>query len=198
MIKKRGEPATERVVPTARRLHEMSRPDKRKALVRSLTRGTVGVTALLLAYGYLPLAAETNAALVVRILAAGIIMVVFVVYEIRMISRAEFPQLRAADALLVGVTLITVVFASIYLSMSKASPPSFNEALDRTGAMYLTMTTLTTIGYGDVVARTNAARVAVMIQMVFNVAFIGLAVKWISFTARRRLLGSDRSMGELE
>jgi hypothetical protein len=196
VINKRGEPATERIVPTAKRLQEMSRPDKRKALVRSLTRGAVGVALLLLAYGLLPLAAETNAALVVRVIGAAFIMLVFVVYELRMISRAELPQLRAADALLIGVTLIVVVFASIYLSMSKATPAAFSESLDRTGAMYLTMTTLSTIGYGDVVARTNPARIAVMIQMVFNVAFIGLAVKLISFTARRRLDGSVRSATE--
>jgi len=189
-------PAAKREVPNARRLHEMTRREKRKALVRSLARGTVGTAALLLAYGFLPLAAETNTGIVVRIISAGIIIVLFVVYEIHMISKAEFPQLRAADALMVGVTLIVVVFASLYLSMSKASAPSFSETLDRTGAMYLTMTTLSTVGFGDVVARTNAARITVMMQMVFNVAFIGLAVKWISYTARRRLETSDRALGD--
>ena len=191
MIKKRGEPATERVVPTARRLHEVSRPDKRKAVIRSLVRATVGVTLLLFAYGLLPLSAATNAELVVRIIIAGIVIVLFVVCEIYVISHSEFPQLRAADALLIGVTLIVVIFASIYLSMSRATVGSFSEPLDRTGAMYLTMTTLSTVGYGDVVAKTNPARLTVMLQMVFNVAFIGLAVKWISFTARRRLQVSE-------
>ena len=108
--------------------------------------------ALLLAYGFLPLAAETNTGIVVRIISPESSSLLFVVYEIQMISKAEFPQLRAADALMVGVTLIVVVFASTYLSMSKASPGAFSESLDRTGAMYLTMTTLSTIGYGDVVA----------------------------------------------
>ena len=53
------------------------------------------------------------------------------------------------------------------------------------------MTTLTTVGYGDVVAKNDSARITVMIQMAFNVAFIGLAVKWITFTARRRLGGAE-------
>lgn len=179
------------MVPTARRLHEISRREKRKALVRSIVRGTTGVTLLLLAYGYLPLSAATNGALVVRVIGAAILMTLFVVGEIKMISHSEFPQLRAADALIVGVTLIMVLFASIYLSMSRANASSFSEPLGRTGAMYLTMTTLSTVGYGDIVAETDAARITVMIQMVFNVAFIGLAVKWISYTARRRLASSD-------
>jgi voltage-gated potassium channel len=177
----------------------VSRREKRKALVHSLMRGTAGVSFLLLAYGYLPLSAATNRALVIRVIVAAIMISLFVVAEIKVISRSEFPQLRAADALLIGVTLILVVFASIYLSMSRADASSFSEPLGRTGAMYLTMTTLSTVGYGDVVAKTDAARITVMIQMVFNVAFIGLAVKWISFTARRRLESTDLpAMGELD
>ncbi len=191
VVKQPEEPASRNGVPTARRLREISRREKRKALVRSLARGATGVVLLLLAYGYLPLSAATNSAIVMRIICAAILITLFVVGEIRMISRSEFPQLRAVDALIIGVTLIVVVFASIYLSMSRANASSFNESLGRTGAIYLAMTTLSTVGYGDIVATTDAARIAVMIQMVFNVAFIGLAVKGIAFTARRRLETSD-------
>jgi len=191
VAKLRGEPASQRVVPTAKRLREISRREKRKAIVRSLIRGTLGVALLLLAYAFLPLSAATNSELIVRVIIGAILIILFVVFEVQMIAQSEFPPLRAADALIIGVTLILVVFASIYLSMSRANAASFNETLNHTGAMYLTMTTLSTVGYGDIVAKTQAARVAVMIQMVFNVAFIGLAVKWISFTARKRLESSD-------
>jgi hypothetical protein len=187
------------VVPTAKRLNEMTRPDKRKAVLRSLWRATASVALLLLGYGLLPLAARTTTDLVIRIIIAGIVVIGFVLYEVRMISRSEFPQLRAADALMIGITLIVVLFSSIYLSMSKTNGASFSESLDRTGAMYLTMTTLSTVGFGDVVAKTDGARITVMIQMVFNVAFIGLAVKWISFTARRRFDNTAQSgIGGLE
>ena len=47
------------------------------------------------------------------------------------------------------------------------------------------MTTLTTIGYGDIVAVTDSARVAVMVQMLFNVAVIGMTARLIVGTARR-------------
>jgi voltage-gated potassium channel Kch len=187
--KQRGESASERVVPTAKRLDEMSRQDKRRALIRSLTRAALGVSLLLLAYCLLPLYAATNKELVIRLIVAGIVIAGILLWEIQVISRSEFPQLRAADALITGITLLVVVFSSIYLSMSKANVAAFSEPLGRTSAMYFTMTTLTTVGYGDVVAKSDSARISVMIQMVFNVAFIGLAVKWITFTARRRLQG---------
>ncbi len=186
MAKKRGEPATERVVPTARRLNDLSRPDKQRAIARSLTRGGLSVAVLLMAYGFLPLYAASNEELIVRVIIAGIVIVGLLLWDVRAISRSEFPQLRAADSLITGVTLLVVVFSSIYLSLSKANLESFTEPLGRTSSMYFTMTTLTTVGYGDVVAKTDAARICVMIQMVFNVAFIGLAVKGITFTARRR------------
>jgi voltage-gated potassium channel len=187
VINKRGDPATERVVPTARRLHEVSQPLKRRAIVRSIVRGGTSVSLLLLAYGFLPLYAATNDELVVRIIVAGIVIGGLLLWEIRVINRSEFPQLRAADALITGVTLLVVVFASVYLSLSKANVASFSEPLTRTSSMYFTMTTLSTIGFGDIVAKSDSARISVMIQMIFNVAFIGLAVKWITFTARRRL-----------
>ena len=47
------------------------------------------------------------------------------------------------------------------------------------------MTTLTTIGYGDIVAVTDTARVAVMVQMLFNVAVIGTTARLIVGTVRR-------------
>ena len=175
------------MVPPPRQLKELSRPDKSKAIARALFRSIIGVTGLLLAYGFLPLSAATNDELVLRIIVAGVIIVLVLMWEVSLISRAEFPALSAAAALVNGITLLVVVFASTYLSLSRADVTSYSEPLGRTGAMYFTMTTLSTVGYGDIVAKSDAARIAVMMQMIFNVAFIGLAVKWIAFTAKRRL-----------
>jgi hypothetical protein len=57
--------------------------------------------------------------------------------------------------------------------------------MNRTGALYFTMTTLATVGFGDIYARTDASRIVVMIQMVFNVAVIGASAKLILGAARR-------------
>ena len=68
---------------------------------------------------------------------------------------------------------MTVAFAVFYLNLSARDPDAFSEPLGRTAALYFTMTTLTTVGYGDITARTDAARIAVMVQFLFNVAVIG-------------------------
>ena len=52
------------------------------------------------------------------------------------------------------------------------------------------MTTLTTTGFGDIVALSNPARATVMIQMVVDVAILGVAVKLLVGVARTRLRGT--------
>ena len=39
-------------------------------------------------------------------------------------------------------------------------------------SLYFTLTTLATVGFGDIAAKTSGARVAVMVQMVFDVAVL--------------------------
>jgi voltage-gated potassium channel Kch len=70
--------------------------------------------------------------------------------------------------------------------LSARDPGAFNESLDKIAALYFTMTTVATVGYGDIFARTAGARIAVMLQMVFNVVVIGVAVRLIAATARSR------------
>jgi hypothetical protein len=171
----------------ARRLDEMPRRDARRATVRSLIRAVVGTTSLLLAYTFLPLSAATDKEVVVRLLIAAVLIPTVLWFQIRSISRAEFPQLRAADSLVVAATLMVVVFASVYLTMSRRDVDAFSETLERVSSMYFTVTTLATVGYGDITPRTESARIAAIIQMAFNVAFIGLAAKLITGTAKRRL-----------
>ena len=66
----------------------------------------------------------------------------------------------------------------------------------RLDSLYFTMTTLTTVGYGDIHATGQTARALVLVQMVFNVVFVAAAATLLSarireaarerFEARRR------------
>ena len=58
--------------------------------------------------------------------------------------------------------------------MAHAQAASFGEHLSRTDAMYFSTTVFTTVGFGDIVAKTQAARVVVTIQMVLDLAIIAL------------------------
>lgn len=57
--------------------------------------------------------------------------------------------------------------------------PSFTASMDKIGAMYFTVTVFSTVGFGDITAKTDLARSLVTIQMLFNLVVIGLAAKVI-------------------
>jgi voltage-gated potassium channel len=57
------------------------------------------------------------------------------------------------------------LFASTYYAMDRSNPASFNEAITRIDALYLTVTVFATVGFGDVVATSETARIAVTVQI---------------------------------
>ena len=58
-------------------------------------------------------------------------------WQIRRISTAELPELRAIEALGIVVVLFLVAFSGLYLGMSHQSPLSFTQRLDQSRALFL-------------------------------------------------------------
>ena len=162
---------------------EMAKRERRKVVILSLSRAVVGAVLILVAYYTLPFAADSAGDIIIRVVVGTVAIGAVLAWQVRAIIASEYPWLRSIEALAFAVALLVVVFATVYLSMSERDPLGFNEPLGRTGALYFTMTTLATIGFGDIHASSEAARVAVMIQIVFNIAVIGAAVKLILATA---------------
>jgi len=169
-----------------RTLDQMERRRGRHAIVRSVVRAVVLAVLVLLAYYLAPIRGSAEGGVLLRILVVAAAAVLVVGWEIRAVARAEFPLIRAIDALVGSVSVMIITFAVIYLNLSVDDPAAFTERLHRTSSLYFTMTTLSTVGYGDIAPKTDEARVAVMIQMVFNVAVIGTTVRAILGTARHR------------
>jgi len=162
-------------------------------VVRSLLRSAALSVSLILAYYLLPLQPGTGAAL--TWLVGGLTLVVVVIAtQLRAILSAKYPWLRTITVLAVGTPLLIVAFAATYYLMAASDPASFSQPLDRTAALYFTVTVLATVGFGDIVPVTAIARVAVMVQMVLDVAFIGLAAKVLFGAADRGL--RKREAGE--
>lgn len=85
--------------------------------------------------------------------------------------------------------LVTVhVFAAGYLALSRH--PGAMSGLDtRVDALYFTLVTLTTVGYGDIVAVGQSARLVVVLQLLYTVIFLTAAGAALS-TQVRGLLGA--------
>ncbi|CAK7283017.1 ion channel [Streptomyces sp. RM1] len=152
----------------------------RRAAAASCARAVGIVVALVLAYYLVPLDTRSTAGTVVLLVCGlGAVVVVFG-WEAWTIMRSPHPRLRAAEALATTVALYLIVFASVYHVLEHDTPGSFTEPLTRTDALYFTLTTFTTVGFGDITARSEASRVAVMCQMAGGLLLVGLAVRLLA------------------
>jgi voltage-gated potassium channel len=61
--------------------------------------------------------------------------------------------------------------------MERANPASFGSPLSKIDAMYYSATVFTTVGFGDITAKTQVARVVVTIQMMLDLVFVGLVIR---------------------
>jgi voltage-gated potassium channel len=158
-----------------------------RAVERSILRATLSVVVIVALYYTLPITPHSDLGAVIRMVTGAVLVAAVAIWEVRAVSRARYPRVRAIDALAVAVTVMVVVFATFYLNLSSRDADAFSEPLQRTTSLYFTMVTLTTVGFGDITARSDGARVAVMVQLVFDVAVIGTTVKLIVETAKRRV-----------
>jgi len=113
-------------------------------------------------YYLLPLDHITNVPLT---LVGGLLILLAVTVWQRAIIRARYPALRAVEALATTVPLFLLLFASAYFTMATTSPANFStHSLTRTDALYLTATTFSTVGFGDITAVSQSARLVVTAQ----------------------------------
>ena len=84
------------------------------------------------------------------------------------------PDVRL-QRLFVMLCLTVFFFADAYYLLSQM-PGQIDDAHTKTDTLYFTITTLSTVGYGDVHAAGQLARIAVTIQIIFDLFFIGTAV----------------------
>lgn len=145
---------------------------------------TVG---LLVLYGLVPTPGSSGRGIVVGLIGGLVIFVVLVAWQIRTIVRAEYPVLRAVEVVAFALPLIVVVFAFTYLSLSRLDPASFSERLDRVGALYYTVSTISTVGFGDITANSDGARILVTVQMLLDLALIAGLVRLVVLATRAGL-----------
>jgi hypothetical protein len=79
---------------------------------------------------------------------------------------------RRIDGLVVGIVLVVVVFSHTFYVLQQQDPGQFVGLQTKLDSLYFAMTTLVTVGTGDVHAAGQAARALVLVQMVFNVVFV--------------------------
>lgn len=100
----------------------------------------------------------------------------------RLVGAGEQIRIRALVLLLV----LTVLFFAWCDDSVARLPGQFVDLHTKTDALYFTVSTVATVGFGDVHAVGQLARVAVTMQIVFNLVFLGAALAMISGFVRER------------
>jgi voltage-gated potassium channel len=161
--------------PDALRAGRSSHP----MIVWAVLRIVGSITALVALYYALPLTHSTTG-IAVTILVIGLaVFIGLVAFHARSITRSPFPGLRAVEALAVNAPLFLLLFASTYVVMATMSAGNFGERLTHTDGLYFTVTVLSTVGFGDITPKTQAARLVVTGQMIADLVIFALAVKVI-------------------
>jgi voltage-gated potassium channel Kch len=103
---------------------------------------------------------------------AGLAAVTWVIAD--EVRRAE-KRLQVAH-LLIALELVVVSFSLAYYGVAVNRPDEFIGLETRLDALYFSLTTVATVGYGDISASGQLARLLVSIQLVFNLVFVAALV----------------------
>lgn len=149
----------------------------RRAAAGAVLRSVFTVAALVTAYYLLPLTGYRTAG-ALALLVCGLLGVLLVFsWQVWIIMRSPYPRVRAVEALAITAALFLVLFATAYYLLDQSVPGSFSEPLTRTDALYFTLTTFSTVGFGDITARSETGRVVTMAQMAGGLLLVGGAVR---------------------
>lgn len=96
------------------------------------------------------------------------------------------PEGRPAVTIALLICLSLVVFATSYLALAR-QPGEFANLHTRVDALYFTVVTLATIGYGDITATGQPSRVVVLIQIFYNFVFLTTGASALARQVRSRV-----------
>jgi hypothetical protein len=160
------------------------RTHRRRWLPRSL-RVLLALAACLAGYYALPYGrdgAVVSGTPGILIIAAGVLVVVSLL--IRQVVNHIFEGGRDNDleSLLIAVCLGVIAFSLIYLKLES----QFADLQTKTDALYFTVATLGTVGYGDVHAVGQGARAVVTVQMAIDLVYVAAVVTVATGLLRQR------------
>ncbi|UGT64476.1 potassium channel family protein [Nocardia asteroides] len=168
----------------------MPPPDSHRT--RLLRNGIAILCALLVYYGIplnLNLEGRIIGVLVFLVGLAGLAQVTD--RHIRRLTAAPQRAGRQVDGILLLLTVTVVFFALTYYLLAKNDPGQFDGLVTRTDALYYTIVTLGTVGFGDVHAVGQTARVVTMLQIVFDLVVVGILLAVATGAITRGMRGTS-------
>ncbi|SNT29140.1 Ion channel [Asanoa hainanensis] len=156
-------------------------------------RVSASVVLLVALYYIVPVeAGDSGWRLVVRSLAALVFVagaIALVVWQIRRRLRSDqLPLEGLAVALVAGA----IAFALADYVVAISLPTQFQGLSTRTDGLYFALSTLFTVGFGDIHASGQGARILVIFQMVFNIVVLATGASLLINQATARVRASRK------
>jgi voltage-gated potassium channel len=179
---------------TALRFDELPARRRRQLLTIAAIRSFASVAVLVTAYFLLPFTRLLNGRLIVEF-GAGVLLVIIVLFSQTVLTlRSGYPLLRSVEAMATSIPLFLVVFSTTHYLVNELNPGSYSEPMTRFDALYFTMSTFATVGFGDITAISVPARFATLVQMIGGLVLIGVVARVLIGTARLRENRMSRSL----
>ena len=178
-------------------LRDLSKAERRHQVKLAMLRVVIGVALLLTLYWITPMKNQQGIHPFLVLLLMLAVFVVLIYFSVRRIMHGDLPQLKAVQVAILTVSFYLFSFAALYLSMSTLDPGYFSEPLSHVGAFYFAVTVASTVGFGDITAQNDMGRLVVTVQMLINIALIGVGVRAILALGKMRATGKAPDGTEL-
>jgi voltage-gated potassium channel len=161
-------------------------------VIRSFLRLGAASGGVLAAYLLAPLDGEL-APLVALLVLVGMLglLVPLTIRHARQLSTSERPVVDAVQALLTLLTMLVVGFATVHYAIETSYPDELVGLETKIDGLYFSTTVATTVGFGDITPTGQVARAIVTIQMLFDLLFIGVAVRILGTSLRMQRTGGS-------
>ena len=151
-----------------------SRPSGRRRLLPTLVNNAITLVGCLLLYFALPVRVDEAGGALLRNAGLALLGVVAVAWIVVRQVRGTGSRELTALQLVVLLEVITIAFALAYYSLAVHAQGEFEGIATKLDALYFTLATMTTAGFGDIRPMSQLARGLVSAQLAFDVVFLGL------------------------
>jgi hypothetical protein len=151
----------------------------------------------MLAYFVAPLDARLGEVTAVALVVAVCILLVPLSFRrARQVLTSDQPLLVALQSLFTAITLLVVSFSAVYYILGIDTEGQMYGIETKIDALYFTVTVLATVGFGDITAVGQGARLLVTFQMGINVVLVAFAARLLSWALTQRKDSVRRAAGE--
>jgi voltage-gated potassium channel len=167
----------------------------RESRIHPVVRVAIASMLVLVVYYVVPVEPGVHGArLGIRIVASLICVAGAAIVVIRQVRRQFVPadDEPPLAGLAIGLVIGVAAFALADYVLAFSEPGQFVDLNTRTDALYFALSTLLTVGFGDVHAQGQEARVLVSVQMLFNIGILATSASFLVNQIADRLRRRER------